>query len=112
MKDSEIQELHEKFRLFDIEGNGIITVSEMKKIMSDLGIKDTEQEIEELIKNLKTGQDMDDMHINYSEFIAATLDRTKYLNEEKLWQIFQYYDTDKSGEITLSDFPHINLTGP
>lgn len=81
----------------------------MKQIMTKLGIEDTEQEITNLIKSMKPWEELKDIHINYSEFIAATLDRTKYLNEEKLWQIFQYYDTDKSGEITISDFVNINF---
>lgn len=38
--------------------------------------------------------------INYSEFLAATLDVKAFLNEEKLNAIFSQFDTDNSGSIS------------
>ena len=41
--------------------------------------------------------------INYSEFLAATLDVKVFLNEEKLNAIFQQFDTDNSGTISQAN---------
>lgn len=38
--------------------------------------------------------------INYSEFLAATLDVKAFLNEDKLLAIFNQFDTDNSGFIS------------
>ena len=38
--------------------------------------------------------------INYSEFLAATLDVKVFLNEDKLNAIFNQFDTDNSGYIS------------
>lgn len=38
--------------------------------------------------------------INYSEFIAATIQVKNVLTYEKLYSLFKYFDTDDSGEIT------------
>jgi len=38
--------------------------------------------------------------INYSEFLAATLDVKTFLNDTRLRAIFQQFDTDNSGFIT------------
>ena len=38
--------------------------------------------------------------INYSEFLTATIDQAKFLDELKLRAVFSQFDTDKSGKIT------------
>ena len=38
--------------------------------------------------------------INYSEFLAATIEIKRVLSEDKLWALFKYFDTDNSGIIT------------
>ena len=41
------------------------------------------------------------MKINYSEFLIAAIDLKKYLNKEKLWNLFQHFDADNKGYITV-----------
>jgi calcium-dependent protein kinase len=67
-------------------------------VMHSLGLEDKEHEVTKFISMFTSEQDL---HINYSEFVAATLDKRLYLDQEKLWNIFQYFDTDQSGEITI-----------
>ena len=38
--------------------------------------------------------------INYSEFLAATIDIQDFLNESRLRAVFNQFDTDSSGKIT------------
>ena len=41
--------------------------------------------------------------INYSEFLAATIDVQNFLTDSKLKAIFQQFDTDNSGVITAEN---------
>lgn len=43
------------------------------------------------------------MHIKYSEFLAAMLDEKIYLNKERLWQLFKYYDTENRNYLEVKD---------
>jgi calcium-dependent protein kinase len=38
--------------------------------------------------------------INYSEFLAATIEIKNVLTYDRLWALFKYFDTDCSGYIT------------
>ena len=38
--------------------------------------------------------------INYSEFLAATIDTRNFLTESRLKAVFHQFDTDSSGKIT------------
>lgn len=44
------EELIEAFRVFDREGNGKIKVAELRHVMSNLGEKLTDEEIDEMIR--------------------------------------------------------------
>jgi len=67
LNDIDIQaEIAEAFRIFDIDGNGLISPTELQLVMNNLGEKLTEAEIKELIDDA----DMDgDGQINYEEFL-------------------------------------------
>ena len=41
--------------------------------------------------------------VNYSEFLAATINTSSFLTEEKLAAIFRTFDTDGSGQITAEN---------
>ena len=41
--------------------------------------------------------------INYTEFMSATIDTHKILNESRLRAIFQQFDTDNSNKITVDN---------
>ncbi|XP_066286717.1 calmodulin-like isoform X1 [Branchiostoma lanceolatum] len=59
------KEIREAFRVFDKDGNGFITASELRVVMANLGEKLSDEELEEMIDEA----DIDgDGHINYDEF--------------------------------------------
>jgi calmodulin len=47
--DSE-EEIREAFRVFDKDGNGYISAAELRHVMTSLGEKLTDEEVEEMIK--------------------------------------------------------------
>ncbi|XP_035680773.1 calmodulin-A-like isoform X2 [Branchiostoma floridae] len=59
------KEIREAFRVFDKDGNGFITASELRVVMANLGEKLSDEEVDEMIDEA----DIDgDGHINYMEF--------------------------------------------
>lgn len=58
------------------------------------------EEIEEIIQKHDF---MGRGRIKYSDFMIATLDRKKMLDEENLWQAFRFFDIENAGKLTLSD---------
>jgi len=59
------EELKKAFSFFDLKGDGLISAVELKLVMRKLGEKMTDQEIDEIMKDLETDVHG---HINFEEF--------------------------------------------
>ncbi|KAH0478047.1 MAG: hypothetical protein KVP17_003070 [Porospora cf. gigantea B] len=67
--DSE-EELIEAFKVFDRDGNGFISAAELRHVMTHLGEKLTDDEVDEMIREA----DVDgDGQINYEEFVKMMM---------------------------------------
>jgi calmodulin len=73
MKDTDTEEeLVEAFKVFDRDGNGLISAAELRHVMTNLGEKLTDDEVDEMIREA----DIDgDGHINYEEFVRMMMAR-------------------------------------
>lgn len=71
MRDTDTEEeLVDAFRVFDRDGNGLISAAELRHVMTNLGEKLTDEEVDEMIKEA----DLDgDGHINYEEFVRMMM---------------------------------------
>eukprot|EP01026_Neomeris_dumetosa_P002408 TRINITY_DN106507_c0_g1_i1.p2 TRINITY_DN106507_c0_g1~~TRINITY_DN106507_c0_g1_i1.p2 ORF type:complete len:204 (-),score=30.94 TRINITY_DN106507_c0_g1_i1:245-856(-) len=71
MKDTDTEEeLIEAFKVFDRDGNGLISAAELRHVMTNLGEKLTDEEVDEMIREA----DIDgDGHINYEEFVRMMM---------------------------------------
>lgn len=63
-----VDEIIEAFRVFDREGNGIITADELKHIMTSLGEKMTEDEADEMVREADI---YGNGEIKYEEFVRV-----------------------------------------
>ena len=50
-------EVREAFRVFDREGHGFISMAEMRHVMTNLGERLTDQEVDELIRGVDIDRD-------------------------------------------------------
>ncbi|XP_050534004.1 calmodulin-alpha isoform X3 [Daktulosphaira vitifoliae] len=75
MKDTDSEEeIREAFRVFDKDGNGFISAAELRHVMTNLGEKLTDEEVDEMIREA----DIDgDGQVNYEDF--QILARSIYL---------------------------------
>ena len=72
MRDTDTEEqLVEAFKVFDRDGNGLISQQELKMVMKQIGENLTESEIAEIIK---AGDKDNDGFLNYDEFIRMMID--------------------------------------
>ncbi|KAK6170330.1 hypothetical protein SNE40_018744 [Patella caerulea] len=60
------EEIREAFRVFDQDGNGFISAAELRHLMTNLGEKLTDEEVDEMIREADI---VGDGKINYEEFI-------------------------------------------
>jgi len=80
MKDTDSEEeILEAFKVFDKDGNGFISAAELRHVMTNLGEKLTDEEVDEMIREA----DIDgDGQINYEEFVKMMM--AKRARERKL----------------------------
>jgi Ca2+-binding EF-hand superfamily protein len=71
MKDTDTEEeLIEAFKVFDRDGNGFISAAEIRHVMTNLGEKLTDEEVDEMV----CGVDVDgDGKVNYEEFVMMMM---------------------------------------
>ena len=99
--EDQIRNLREAFSKFDRNGDGKLTIEELKEgLLSIAGCKLTGQDIDramEIMDSNKNG------FIDYTEFIAGCLQSYNYLKENHLKTAFGYFDKDSSGTISLDE---------
>ena len=97
ISSKEIDHLKKAFETLDKNGDGNITLKELKNGLAGVKNKD------ELLAIME-GADTDGSGcINYTEFIAATMEQNLYLKEENLRTAFRMFDKDGSGKISIDE---------
>jgi calcium-dependent protein kinase len=94
--EGEIADLKAKFERLDVNGDGMLTFAELQQGLSGTSAA----ELQELWQSIDVDQSGS---IDYSEFLAATMDRSIFLQEEKLWAAFSTFDKDGSGKISAEE---------
>lgn len=70
MKDTDSEEeVREAFKVFDKDGNGFISAAELRHVMTNLGEKLSDTEVEEMIREADTDGDG---QINYDECVLSS----------------------------------------
>jgi calmodulin len=71
MKDTDTEEeLVDAFKVFDRDGNGFISAAELRHVMTNLGEKLTDEEVDEMVRE----SDVDgDGQVNYEEFVKMMM---------------------------------------
>lgn len=88
------------FRALDTDGNGKISKLELLEASKSLKLF-TAEEVDEIFENC----DMDKSgFIDYSEFITASINWNQAFKKEKAQMVFDYFDSEKCGNLSLKDF--------
>ena len=89
----DIKDLKNLFMSLDVNGDGSLTLEEVKK-----GLEGKEN-ADSLLEIMKSADTDGSGEINYTEFLAATMDATLFMREDYLRTAFQMFDKDNSGKI-------------
>ena len=103
LTDSEVKKLKDAFQKIDVNGDGMLTLEELKNAIN-LNPEVHVMNIEQIFKTIDTDNSG---VINYTEFLAASIDKRIYLQEDKLRDAFKLFDEDKSGKISKSEISKI-----
>lgn len=108
LDEKEIEKLRQIFATFDANGDGILSFQEIKEGLNKakhLSIPADLQKIMEDVDSDGSGS------IDYTEFLAASLDKRTYLREDVCWAAFQVFDRDGDGSITLDELKQVLKDG-
>ena len=108
--DIDFKTLRDSFRAMDITNCGIINIEQVKKAikLDDKISHIDENQNNKLIEKIFARIDVDkDGEINYSEFLAATVDKKVALTKANLRFAFHHFDTDNEGYITKNDLKEV-----
>jgi len=100
INEDEIRELQDMFVLLDTNGDKMVTFYELKAGLDRLGKEETVEDLRKLMESV----DVDgSKRIDYTEFLAASMDQRRGREEGACWAAFQVFDRDGSGEITWEE---------
>mgnify|MGYP000691598503 CR=1 FL=1 len=99
----ERNELMKIFKALDKNCDGKLTKDELQEgYNKSLAI--TDNEIDELMKKLDNDGSGS---IDYTEFVAAAMDKEKVLTKQRIQNCFQLFDKDKSGQISKDELKNM-----
>jgi len=94
--ESQIKALRDTFMALDENGDGLLTVNEMKEGLNKCGLKEIPPDLQQIMEEVDSdGSGV----IDYTEFLAATLDKKVYMAEDVCWQAFRIFDRNGDGKI-------------
>merc|ERR1712056_2835 len=84
--ETQIKALRDTFMHLDHNGDGLLTVAELKEGLAQAGLKEIPEDLQQIMKDVDSdGSGV----IDYTEFLAATLDKKVYLCEDACRQAFR-----------------------
>merc|ERR1719460_188504 len=104
LSEESLKELKDMFMSLDSDNDGTLTVEEMRQGMMKAGIKDIPPDLMGIMKEVDSdGSGV----IDYTEFLAATLSRKQYMQEDIVWSAFRVFDLDGDGQITREELAQV-----
>ena len=104
LSSEESKHIRTIFSNIDEDKKGFITFEDFRKyIINEYDIDDLVENEEELRKGFQSVDTDHNNKIDYTEFLAANLDKKIFLKEEKLKEAFRTFDINDSGAIKKED---------
>lgn len=88
----------------DKNGDGKLSKEELKNGYAEVFGEVSDEELEQVIKVADTDQSG---YVDYTEFVAATMNTQTLLSKEKLEMCFKMFDQDGSGKISADELKEI-----
>jgi calcium-dependent protein kinase len=102
--DEKVEDLHMMFETMDANGDGTLTMAEIRDGLDQAKLADLVNEITAVMEELDNDGSG---KVDYREFIAATMNKKTALTHDYVWQVFKQFDTDNSGSINKDNLATI-----
>lgn len=105
LTSNQVAECMEAFKLFDKDGNGSISRSELTTVMKSLGLDPTDDNIEDLMNEV----DIDGNHeIEFDEFLTLMERQMTYGDaDQEIMEAFKVFDKNGDGYISGAELKHV-----
>jgi len=101
LTEMQIQEFAEAFKLFDQDGDGHVTINELRVIFETLGQKPNDDELQSMINEVDKDGNGEMEFPEFCELMARKMDARE--DEATVRAAFEILDLDKSGAIERSE---------
>jgi len=104
LQEDQIKGLRDLFLSLDKNGDGCLTLEELKTGIGRSGLKEIPPDLQEIMKGIDadgSGQ------VDYTEFLAATMDSKMHQQEDLCWSAFRVFDRDASGAISREELKQV-----
>lgn len=109
MSEGDIKAMRETFLSMDGNGDGQLTMDELKTGLENAGFGDAISDLADIVQSIDSDGNG---NIDYTEFLAATLDSKAYLKEEACRAAFRTFDLNGDGRISQAElFQVLNTDG-
>merc|ERR1712032_866335 len=108
LSEAQINHLRDTLLALDSNGDGLLTANEMKEGLQKAELNDIPSDLQDILEHV----DSDGSGaIDYTEFLAATLDKRLYLQEDVCWSAFRLFDRDGDGKISKEELKTVLENG-
>eukprot|EP00427_Karlodinium_veneficum_P025083 CAMPEP_0169112074 /NCGR_PEP_ID=MMETSP1015-20121227/27431_1 /TAXON_ID=342587 /ORGANISM="Karlodinium micrum, Strain CCMP2283" /LENGTH=531 /DNA_ID=CAMNT_0009174067 /DNA_START=52 /DNA_END=1647 /DNA_ORIENTATION=+ len=104
MSHKQIKSLREAFIALDADGDGLLTMAEMQAGMTNSGFKEIPSDLQEIISQVDSNRSG---VIDYTEFLAATISKKLYVQEDVCWKAFSVFDQNGDGMISKEELQKV-----
>merc|ERR1719277_2167640 len=103
LQDDEIGALQSAFRSLDRDGDGMLSPADVRACLAASGVS-MSPALEELLQSVDSDGSG---YLDYTEFIAATVDQELYAQRDVCLAAFRTFDLDGDGKISQGELEHV-----
>lgn len=105
LDDTEIESLKAVFTQLDTQGDGVLSIDEIREGIARSGVRlPSDMVLEEVLKEVDTAGTGS---IDYTEFIAACLHQSHYIREEACRAAFRVLDINGDGHVSAEELKQV-----
>jgi len=109
LPEEETKAFRRSFAALDMRGSGVLAVSELADCLQEDGLSSTPEELRQAVKELAGGDSV--AVVGYTDFLAATLDARRHLDQGACLAAFRAFDRNGDGRISRDELEELLKSG-